>query len=119
MSLGAIDVKISGDSSKLAVTSFDFIMRVFNLNNLNDTVNIETNPYESWKVCLDYTGKQVYTGGEAGKIYNYDAETGDLLSDFRSGSDHFVSSLGISEIVANFIYHHFDIYRFLFKNQKS
>jgi hypothetical protein len=75
----------------MAVTSFEFMLRLYSLEDTNDTINIETNPYESWKCCMDYEGKTVYTGGDNGKIYQYHAASGDLLADFKSKNENFVS----------------------------
>lgn len=50
---------------------------------------------EAWKVRFSGDGAHIFTGGNSGKIYEYDADSGDLKNDSRHG-DAFVSALAVS-----------------------
>ena len=101
VNLGAIDISISGDCSKackLAVTSFEWLVKIYNIEDPNQVVNIDANPYEAWKCCCDYTGKSLYTGGDGGKVFQYDTETGEMINDYRSKNENFITCITTSEI---------------------
>lgn len=52
---------------------------------------------KAWKVRFSIEGVRIFTGGNSGRLLEYDTETGDLFSDFRAGQA-FVSSLDVSNI---------------------
>jgi WD40 repeat protein len=50
---------------------------------------------EAWKVRFSGDGSQIYTGGNSGKFYQYDTDSGDLSHDSRHG-EAFVSTIAVS-----------------------
>jgi WD40 repeat protein len=52
---------------------------------------------KAWKTRFSIEGQRIFTGGNSGRVFQYDTESGDLFSDFRVGQS-FVSSLDVSNI---------------------
>lgn len=48
-----------------------------------------------WKVKFAGDSKHIYTGGENGRLFYYDIESGELKEDYRLG-DHFLTALSVS-----------------------
>jgi len=87
-----IDCSISGNSTILAVSSYDYIIRLYNLNHMTDILKIETNSCDTWKVMVNYNGSNVYTGAHEGEVHCFDAETGINTKNLKTKLDTFITS---------------------------
>ena len=52
---------------------------------------------KAWKVRFSIEGARIFTGGNSGRVFEYDVDSGELQGDFRVGQT-FVSGLDVSNI---------------------
>jgi WD40 repeat protein len=87
-----IDLKFAGNSSKFAFTSFDYKIRIFDVEVREVVSTLEGNATETFKVCLDFEGNTVYTGGHSGEVAAMGTARGDKIRTMRTHNEHFVTS---------------------------
>lgn len=92
VNLGLIDLKFAGNSSKFAFTSFDYKIRIFDVEVREVVSTLEGNATETFKVCLDFEGNTVYTGGHSGEVAAMGTARGDKIRTMRTHNEHFVTS---------------------------
>ena len=96
--LGAIDLKMSGNGTKMAVTSFDFIIRVYDLEMMKQVNSFETNSCHQWKVATDFTGNHVYTGAHQGVVLGFDTDSGRAIKKINVKSNEFITSFATNRV---------------------
>lgn len=96
--LGAIDLKISGNGTTMAVTCFDYYIRIYNLDLLKQVNSFQTNSCETWKVMIDHNGNNVYTGAHQGLVLGFDPENGRVQKKINVKSNEFITSFASNRI---------------------
>jgi len=66
--MGVIDVCFNVDGTRLAVSSLDSYIRVWNIDENRSVSEIECGPMENWKLAFFRDGRTIVTAGELGKV---------------------------------------------------
>ncbi|CDW86504.1 wd repeat domain 61 [Stylonychia lemnae] len=95
--LGSVDVKINQLGNRVAVSTLDYILQIYNLHpesGLTPYEEIQKNDlYDIWKIDFNPSGNEIMTGTLSMKIF--DVSTGNMTREFNKGSK-FIQALAYS-----------------------
>lgn len=73
--MGVVDVKFNKTGTRLAVSSLDSFIRIWNIDEGTKVSDIPCNPMENWKLTFLHDDVTVVTSGEMGKVQSYHANS--------------------------------------------
>lgn len=82
--MGVIDIKFNDDGNRLAVSSLDSFIRIWNIDEGIKISEIKCNPMENWKLTFLCDRTTVVTSGELGKVVAFNIDTKDNAGQFDS-----------------------------------
>lgn len=99
--MGVVDIKFNSAGNRIAVSSLDSMIRVWNVDDGEKVCELQCSPMENWKLAFRDTNT-LLTAGEQGRVSEYNINSKALLTTHQT-RDIFATAIAASKDNSKFI----------------